>query len=141
MGKGESLFVLLTKNKRKKIFLRQRMNGTYYFSQKKQVKPKLWSLKNVYIENDEVTLRFIETKTQEERRVTVISNPRLEKTFYLIEPSRFAPFQHEAKIYDTTKRIELMEQEDKLKSQRTNILIVSGLIIVLLSIIFWLFVF
>lgn len=141
MKKDESLFILLTKNKRKKIFLRQRMDGGYYFSQKKRSQPKQWLLKNVYIETESVTLQFVGKKSQEKRNITVLSNPQLEKTFYLIEPSKFAPFQHEVKLYDTTKRIERMEQEEKIKYQRNNILIVISLIVIFLIIILRLFIF
>lgn len=141
MKKEESLFILLTKGKRKTVFLRQCDDGTYYFSKSKKNGPRKWILKYVYLEDEEVTLQFVESKNGEKKNITVISNPRFEKIMFLIEPSKFAPFQHEPKVYNTVKRIEQMEQDEKIRSQEINIISMLAIIIVLLVIIFKVFVF
>lgn len=140
MKHNESLFILQSKNNRKPIYLRQQKNGTYYFSKAPKENPKKWLLKNIYIENEEVTMHFVGAGHSQQRNITVLSNEKFERVFYFIEPSKFAPFPHDAKIFDTVKMIERLEQEGRIKEQQKSIYFLIGTIIFLTFLFIRLFV-
>ncbi|MDH6365101.1 hypothetical protein M2139_002102 [Enterococcus sp. PF1-24] len=131
---AESLFILLTKSKRNTIYLRQQANGLYYFSKKKLANPSGWLLKNIYIEDESVTMEFVNVQNFEKRTLTVISHESFEKIFYFIEPSKFAPFPHAPQNIDTTIIINEIEQNQRIKQQTRNIWLLAGAIIFLILI-------